>query len=404
MLKLKDYEGTVDEKVLEKIRIEAKPLEEKHIVHINSTYYGGGVAEMLNSLVPLCNDLGIRTGWRLLKGTPDFFSITKSFHNAIQGAELNLTDIKKQVYEDVNETNALISHLKDHHMIIIHDPQPLPLIKLYKKTQPWLWRCHIDLSNPNKELWEYLKGFISRFDHSVISKSSFKNRIPTPSTIIYPAIDPLSTKNKEIDDQIIDKTLQKFGIDRDKPIISQISRFDKWKDPLGVVEAFKIVRKKAACRLVLLGSMATDDPEGQEIYDKIIRVTKDEKDIHVINFENDMLVNSLQRASSVVIQKSLKEGFGLTVSEALWKKTPVVAGNVGGIPLQVKHKKTGYLVNSAKECAKAVISLLENPKMAQKMGEQGKEHVRKNFLITRQLLDHIGLYKKLLINYKTFNY
>ncbi|PIY60594.1 glycosyl transferase family 1, partial [Candidatus Woesearchaeota archaeon CG_4_10_14_0_8_um_filter_47_5] len=252
MIRLKDYAPIVGEKTLEQIRDEASALYGKQVVHINSTYYGGGVAEMLNSLVPLFNEMGIETGWRVLKGKPDFFTITKKFHNALQGDAINLSHMKKRIYQKVNQVNATFSHIKHHDCIIVHDPQPLPIIQYYRKTQPWLWRCHIDLSHPNRELWNYLSQFINRYDKVIVSKKTFMQDLDIPQEVIYPSIDPLSPKNEELRDAVIDKYLSKFGIEQDKPIVSQISRFDKWKDPVGVIRAFKQVRKRVDCRLVLL--------------------------------------------------------------------------------------------------------------------------------------------------------
>lgn len=400
MIKLKHYEKLIGKQEVKKIRKMAEPLKGKHFIHVNSTYYGGGVAEMLTSLVPLFNDIGVITGWRIIKGNPDFFTITKKFHNALQGEDINLTSIKKKVFETVNKSNAEFTHISEHDGIIIHDPQPLPFINNYTKKQPWIWRCHIDLSDPNKELWKYLKTFIMKYDATIVSRKQFKHDLKIPQYVMPPSIDPLSPKNMEISETKINKYLKKFDIPRDKPIISQISRFDKWKDPLGVVKAFNIVRKKVDSRLVLLGSMATDDPEGQEIYDQVIKETNGDEGIHVINFENNILVNAVQRASFVVVQKSIKEGFGLTVSEALWKEKPVVASNVGGISLQVKNGVNGYLVEDYEECGEAIIKLLKNPKRAEKMGKKGRGIVRDNFLITRHLQDYIKIFKKEVINYK----
>jgi trehalose synthase len=280
----------------------------------------------------------------------------------------------------------------------VHDPQPLPLINYYEKTHPWIWRCHIDASQPNKELWNYLDDFIKKYDHAIFSKKEFMQDLNIPQHIIHPSIDPLSPKNKKLTQNHINKYLKKFDIKTDKPIISQVSRFDKWKDPLGVIKTFKQIKKKVDCRLVLLGSMATDDPEGQKIHEKVLQRAKDIPDIKVICFENNILVNAVQTASDVVIQKSLKEGFGLTVTEALWKKTPVVASNVGGIPLQIKGGKNGFLINSIEECADKVVFLLKNPEKAKKMGEAGHEHVKNNFLITRHLLDYLNLLNRVIIN------
>lgn len=401
MYKLKDFEEAVGANVIKQVEEEVSPLVGKHIVHLNSTYYGGGVAEMLTSLVPLFNDIGISTGWRLLKGNPDFFTITKKFHNALQGDRIHMTNLKKKIYEKMNRMNSKFTHISHHDCIIVHDPQPLPMIKNYRKTQPWMWRCHIDISRTNREVWNYLKQFVHKYDRVIVSKNTFKrSKLKVPQEVIYPSINPLSNKNKELSESDIKKYLKKFGIDRDKPIISQISRFDKWKDPIGVIKAYKKVKKERDCRLVLLGSMAMDDPEGQKIYQGIVEMVKGDEDIHIINFENEILVNVLQRASSVVIQKSLKEGFGLTVSEAMWKGTPVVASNVGGISLQVKNDYNGYLVNSISDCASKVKHLLKHPKKAEQMGRRGHETVKKKFLITRHMLDYIHLLKKQLINYK----
>ncbi|MFQ6052421.1 MAG: glycosyltransferase, partial [Candidatus Hydrothermarchaeota archaeon] len=347
MHSLEDYREIVGDEVISKIYRKARVLYGKHILHINSTYQGGGVAEMLTSLVPLMNVIGIDVGWRILHGNPDFFSITKKFHNALQGEPINLTEIKKRIYMQTNEDFSVYTHI-DHDCVIIHDPQPLPLIKFYKKKQPWIWRCHIDLSNPNKELWEFLKNFILRYDTVVISSEKYKREdLPVEQRVIYPAIDPLSPKNIEISERVISKYLKKFNIPTDKPLITQISRFDKWKDPEGVLEVFKLVKKEVDCRLVLCGCMAADDPESLLVYEKVKRKAKrliENKDVIFTISENNILVNALQRISAVIIQKSIKEGFGLSVTEALWKGKVVVASNVGGISLQIKDGENGFLV------------------------------------------------------------
>ena len=267
MKDLDSYRTIVGDKVISEIYRRAKRLYGIRVLHINSTYYGGGVVEILSSLVPLMNSVGIEMDWRILRGTPDFFTITKKFHNALQGDPINLTEIKKRIYVQTNEEFSSYCRI-DHDCVIVHDPQPLPLIKFYKKRQPWVWRCHIDISNPNKELWEFLKGFILRYDMVVISSERYRRKdLPVEQRVIYPAIDPLSPKNMEISPEIINKYLRKFGIPTDKPLIVQISRFDKWKDPEGVIEIFKLVKEKIDCRLVLCGSMAADDPEGWMVYE-----------------------------------------------------------------------------------------------------------------------------------------
>ena len=395
------YAKIVGKKELENIHTEAEKLAGKHIICINSTYQGGGVAEILNSLVPLFDQVGIDFGWRILHGTPDFFTITKKFHNGLQGSKINLSRRKKHIYYETNQRFSTFTHVH-HDLVIVHDPQPLPLISFYKKTQPWIFRCHIDISNPNAEVWEYLKGFIQKYDHFVVSLEEYKKAdIKIPQTVIHPAIDPLTPKNKPVSENKITKYLSKFEIDRKKPIISQVSRFDPWKDPIGVVKVFEGIRRKMNCQLVLLGQFATDDPEGHKIIlslQKKVEKSSFKNDIKLLVVDNAFLVNCLQRASSVVIQKSLKEGFGLTVAEALYKGTPVVASNVGGIPLQVVNGVNGFLhePHNLRGFSDSVIKLLKEEKLRVTLGNAGKEHVRKNFLITRLMLDWINLMNKVI--------
>ena len=379
---------------------ESKPLYDKKIVHVNSTLYGGGVVEILNDLVIMMNELGIDTEWHQIKGSPEFFTTTKIIHNALQGAKKGLSSKRKRIYHEVNRRNSIFNHLEDTDCVIIHDPQPLPIIDYYKKRQPWIWRCHIDLSARDERVWKFLQKFINKYDAMIVSMDKYKQMVNLPQEIIMPSINPFSDKNKELSEKRINHYLKKYGIERDKPIITQISRFDRWKDPIGVVNAFKFIKKKFDCKLVLLGNMAQDDPEGQVIYQELMKHVENEPDIVVSTAESSLLVNTLQTISKVVIQKSIKEGFALTVSEALWKGTPVVGGNVGGIPLQIIDGKTGYLVNSVEECADRVLKLLNNPNLAEKIGNAGKEHVKKNFLMTRHLRNYVELLKKLVINYK----
>lgn len=394
------YRDIVGDKVVDQIYEEAKDLNGKHVTHINSTFMGGGVAEILNTLVPLMNEIGMQTGWRILKAANSFYGVTKEFHNALQGAHVHLSERKKKLYLQENETNSIFTHLvKSHDAIVIHDPQPLALINFYQRgNQPWIWRCHIDLSHPNPEVWGFLNQFVKKYNGMIISSERFKQKeIDLPHYIIKPSINPLTTKNKTLPAQIRAKVLKRYGVDMDKPIISQISRFDPWKDPLGVIEAYKRIKKEVDCRLVLLGNMASDDPEGPKIYHKVRTKIEQEKldVITIVNCpDNDRMVNALQTESEVVIQKSIKEGFALTVTEALWKGTPVVGGNVGGIPSQVIDGVTGYLINNPAECAKRVTHLLKNPELTRKLGRQGKERVRQNFLTTRHILDYIRLFKK----------
>ena len=399
MENLENYRKIVGDKVIGTIHKKARNLYGKHILHINSTYQGGGVAEILNSLVPLMNNVGIDAGWRILHGDPDFFTITKKFHNALQGEPMHFTERKKRLYFKANGNFSTYTHI-DHDCVIIHDPQPLPLIEFHKKRQPWIWRCHVDLSNPDNKVWEFLTSFILRYDVVILSSEDYKKSdLPVDQRIIRPAIDPLSAKNMEISEKDISKYLKKFGVITDKPLITQISRFDKWKDPAGVIDVFKLVKEKVDCRLVLCGNIATDDPEGPEIYERAKRKAKvliEKGDIIFVTdpaSSNFIFVNALQRLSSVIIQKSLKEGFGLTVTEALWKGTPVVASNVGGIPFQVIDGKTGFLLQprDTQGFADRVIEILRNPDLAREMGKRATEHIRENFLVTRLLSDHLDL-------------
>jgi len=405
---LEDYRTIVGDTIISSIYRKARTLYGKHILHINSTYQGGGVAEMLQTLVPLMNDIGIDAGWRILHGNPDFFTVTKKFHNALQGERLNFTKMKRKLYAETNENFSIYTHI-NHDCVIVHDPQPLPLIKFYKKQQPWIWRCHIDLSNPDHDLWDFMKNFLLRYDTVIVSNKLYlRSDLPTDHRIIPPAIDPLSPKNIEIIDGIIPRTLKKFGVPTDKPLITQISRFDKWKDPLGVLEIFALVKEKVDSRLILCGSMAMDDPEGLKIYEKVKEKAKPfikKGDVILITVENNLLVNILQRVSDVIIQKSVREGFGLTVTEALWKRKPVVASNIGGIPLQIEDGKNGFLLdpNDIKGFAEKIIEILKHPTLGKELGEKGRETVKEKFLITRLLSDYLDLLKTFWIYPSPYN-
>jgi len=404
MKSLDDYLPVVGEKVIRNIYQKAHRLSNKHVVHINSTGLGGGVAEILNNLVLLMNDVGIDTGWRVLLGSMDFFTLTKKFHNALQGDPINLSVNKKNLYLDTNDCFSKFTHL-NHDCIVVHDPQPLPLIKFNRKKQPWIWRCHIDITKPNKEIWNYIKPFILRYDMMIISSKRFKkDDLFLEQRVIHPSIDPLSPKNMDISDDTILKVFKKFCIPTDKPMITQVSRFDPWKDPEGVLGVFEIVKEKIDCRLVYCYNMAPDDPEGIVIYNKIKKKAKkylEKGDVLFVLGDNQILVNAIQRKSSVIIQKSIREGFGLTVTEAQWKGTPVVVSNIGGIPEQVVNNKTGFQVDpdDIAGCADKVIALLKDRKLAKEMGRQGKEFIRKNFLITRHITDYLTLLIDVLNNY-----
>lgn len=385
--RLVNYREFADEAKISEIYNKGSKLSKYHIVNINSTYYGGGVAAILRNITRLMNEIGVDVGWRAMIGSPDFFRVTKKFHNALQGDEIDFTEMKKKVFEEASEEFASFTHL-DHDLVIVHDPQPLPLITFYGKHQPWIWRCHVDLSNPDKEVWNYLKSFALAYDKTIFQMDKFAaNGFSEDYEIVRPSIDPLTTKNTEIDEDTVNKYLHKAGVDPSRPIVSQISRFDKWKDPSGVLEVYDKISEEMDCQLVMIGSMATDDPEGQAVYDRIRRKANGEEDITLIVDAHDIMVNAVQRASDVVLQKSLKEGFALTVSEALWKETPVVGSNVGGIPTQIVDGDNGYLVDPQDydETAEKVMDILSSETLQEKMGRKGRERVRKKFLITRHI-------------------
>jgi len=398
---VEDYTDIAGDEVISEIHKKARKLYDKNLTHINSTFLGGGVAEILSRLVPLMNELGVDAGWRTLHGNPAFFDITKKFHNALQSGSINLSNWKKRIYLEINEEFARYTHLS-HDCIIVHDPQPLPLIKFYRKRQPWIWRCHIDLSDPNKELWDFLKSFMLKYDMIVVSDEKFRRKdLPVDQRIVHPAIDPLSLKNLELSDKDVMKYIKKVHIPTDKPVITQVARMDTWKDPEGVLDVYNSVREKVDCRLLYCYNLAADDPEGVQIHERVQEKAKkwiDKGDILFVVGNNDVLVNAIQRFSTIIIQKSIKEGFGLSVTEALWKGKPVVASNVGGISVQIRDGNNGFLVDpkDAKNCANKIIKLLKNPNLMREMGKRAKESVRKNFLITRLLTNYLDLLSEIL--------
>jgi trehalose synthase len=390
MVQLEDYEKLVGAETIDRIRQKVAPLRGLHVVNINSTYYGGGVAELLSSMSLLMNGVGIKTGWRIIQGAPDFFSITKKMHNALQGDEINLSERKMEIYEEVIEENAIRNHLDSHNLVIIHDPQPLPMIHHYKKNGPWIWRCHIDLTSPNRELWDYLAPTIEKYDAVILSLKDYAQNLKTPQVFFMPAIDPFKIKNREMSEEEIKERIEHYQIPTDLPLVVQVSRFDPWKDPQGVIEAFKLARKEVKATLVLLGNVATDDPEGPEVYESLLKCR--EERIIILSVQDTALVNALQRKATVVLQKSLREGFGLTVAEAMWKGTPVIGGNVGGIRYQIKDGENGFLVSSPEEASKRIVELLKNPLLRERMGKKARETVRKKFLLTRYLEQYLDLF------------
>lgn len=383
-----DYEPFIGKEAVRRIKAKARPLHDLHVMHMNSTYYGGGVSQILASLTLLMNSLGIETGWRVVHGPPDFFSVTKKFHNALQGAEINLTDRKKEIYERVVYENAVRNHL-DHDVVFVHDPQPLPLITHYRKKSPWVWRCHLDLTAPNREVWNYLVPFIEKYDAIVLSCGEYRLDLKRPQVFFTPGIDPFSIVNRELSESAIDERLEHYGIPTDLPLVVQISRFDHWKDPVGVIKAFEMARKEEECTLVLVGNVATDDPEGAEVYRSLLAHRSER--VIVMSVQDGALVNALQRRAAVVLQKSLREGFGLTVSEAMWKGAAVIGGNVGGIRYQIRDGETGFLVSSVDEAAKRIVQLLRDPDLRKQLGHAARERVRENFLITRTVEQYLDL-------------
>jgi trehalose synthase len=387
---IEDYEPLVGAEVIQRICDKAAKLKGLRVANFNSTYYGGGVAEMLSSLTLLMNSLGLRTEWRVIQGTADFFSITKKMHNALQGGGIDLSKIKKDIFEQVIYENSVRNFL-DHDFIIVHDPQPLPLIEHYQKKCPWLWRCHLDLSRPEPETWKYLRRWIDKYDAVILSCSEFAQEMRPSQRVMMPAIDPFTIKNRELSEREIDERLAHYGIPTDLPLVVQVSRFDPWKDPKGVVEAFSLARKQIDARLVLLGNFATDDPEGEEIFHSLC-ASRDERVQILTSGDDTALVNALQTRAAVVLQKSLREGFGLTVAEAMWKGTPVIGGNVGGIRYQIEDGVNGFLISSVEEAAKRMVELVNDMELRDEMGRKARESVRKNFLLTRYLEQHLDLF------------
>ncbi len=396
IVRIEDYEELVGAETVERIIRKASSLRDLHVVNVNSTYYGGGVAELLGSMSILMNSVGIKTGWRVIQGSPDFFSITKKMHNALQGGEINLTERKKEIYEEVVYENVIRTHL-EHDLVIIHDPQPLPMINHYRKRGPWIWRGHVDLSRPNPELWQYFRPMVEKYDAVIFSIKEYAQELKIPQLFFMPAIDPFSIKNHRLSEEEIDERLSHYNIPTDLPLVVQVSRFDVWKDPQGVVEAFKIARQEVDCTLVLLGNVATDDPEGPEVYASLL--DSQEERLIILSVQDTALVNALQSRAAVVLQKSLREGFGLTVTEAMWKGTPVIGGNVGGIRYQIRDGVNGFLVNTVEEAAARIVQVVKGKALRQRLGEAARETVRQNFLLSRNLEQYLDLFSSFETNF-----
>ena len=392
--KLRDYEPIIGKSSLEELKILADKLSGKTVQNINSTYIGGGVAEILSRMVPFLNELGIDARWSVIKGDTEFFNITKKFHNALHGRKEMFTEEEFEYFLEINRKNAEDLEFAEH-IIFVHDPQPVALIKKRNEIgEKWIWRCHIDISNPDETVWNFIKNYVEKYDATVFSAPNFAKMLALKMFLIYPSIDPLSNKNRELTEEQINAVIEKYGIDKKKPIILQVSRFDYLKDPVGVIKAFEMVRRTMPCQLILAGGTATDDPESDKVLAEVQEIAKDNPDIHILLLppDSDIEINALQRIATVVVQKSIKEGFGLTVTEALWKGKPVVASAVGGILLQVKNKLTGLLCHSIEGAAYAIRTLLTNPEYAKWLGKNGHSHVKQNFLITRHLKDYLLLF------------
>lgn len=384
----------VGRNTLEELRLLAAKLSGKVVQNVNSTFTGGGVAEILSRMVPLLGQLGVDARWNVIKGSNDFFEVTKKLHNALHGKKEDLSERDFSIFMETSRTN-LEEFSMQGNIIFIHDPQPIALVqKKNESGAKWLWRCHIDVSRPDEAAWKFLQPFINQYDAAVFSAPAFSQPLPVRQFLIAPSIDPLSDKNKDLTSNVIAAVLTKYQIPTDKPIITQISRFDYLKDPVGLIQAFELARRSVDSRLVLAGGTATDDPESGRVLAEVQERAAGNPDIHVLLIPpgSDIEINALQRASAVIVQKSLREGFGLTVSEALWKAKPVVASAVGGIPLQVINKFTGLLSHGIEGTAYDIKRLITNPDYARKLGENGREHVRQNFLITRHLRDYLLLF------------
>jgi trehalose synthase len=394
LMQLDDYAPIIGVQEVDDLRALAGRLAGRTVQMVNSTAVGGGVAEILSRLIPLMQELGLAPRWDVITGGNDFFEITKAFHNALHGGPYESRPNDFETFLAYSEQNRRRLSF-DSEFTVIHDPQPLALIDARPPGKNhWIWRCHIDLSRPNLRVWEFLRPFVCRYDGALFSSPSFSRQLPIPQYLFFPCIDPLSDKNRELEPGQVEEVAQRFGIDTDRPVLTQISRFDRLKDPVGVIHAYQIVKRYADCQLVLAGGSATDDPEGAQVLTEVRKAAANDPDVHILDLPpwSAIEINALQRASTIVIQKSLREGFGLTVAEALWKKKPVVASAVGGIPAQVIHKHTGMLAHSVEGTAYQIRFLLSHPSLAQKLGEHGHDHVLEHFLITSNVRRYLALF------------
>ena len=390
-VRLEDYEQVVGAAEIDELRLLARHVGHLSLQNVNATPVGGGVAEILTRLVPLMNQLGVKTTWDVMKGDQAFFNVTKALHNALHGRAEDITAEMLEIYRATMRANLEEFHFTGD-VVFIHDPQPAGFIAARDQAcRRWMWRCHIDVSRPQPEAWEFLRPYVEKYDATVFSLPSFAQDLPNPQFMIAPSIDPLADKNKDLPPDQIRAVLEKYKIDPERPVLTQISRFDRLKDPLGVIAAYRLVKKRHDCQLVLAGGGANDDPEGAEVLREVREQAAGDPDLHVLFLPpfSDLVINALVRASTVVVQKSIREGFGLTVSEALWKRKPVIGGAVGGIKLQVLDGITGFLVHSPEGAAHRMAQLLADPGLCQALGENGREMVKQNFLITRHVKDYL---------------
>jgi trehalose synthase len=394
LIHLDDYRAVLGDPEVAELRALAAPLQGRTVQMVNSTAVGGGVAEILTRLVPILQELGLAIRWDVITGGNDFFEITKAFHNALHGGPYDMPPESFEVFLAYNEQNLARLQMEGE-LTVIHDPQPVALIKARRGgSGHWIWRCHIDLSRPNSTVWQFLEPWVNRYDGAIFSSPEFSRQLSIPQYLFYPTIDPLAEKNRELEPEFVRGILERFNIDPARPILTQISRFDRLKDPGGVVRAYQIVKRYFDCQLVLAGGGASDDPEGAAVLAEVQEAAAGDNDIHILDLPpwSATEINALQRGSTIIIQKSLREGFGLTVTEGLWKKKPVVASAVGGIPTQVLHKQTGLLAHSVEGTAYQIRFLLSNPAIAARLGEQGHEHVLEHFLITSSAKRYLTLF------------
>lgn len=402
---LESYRPVIGDPATDEILALAKQLKGARVLHVNATAFGGGVAEILSTLIPLMNDIGLNTDWQVIKGADEFFNVTKAMHNSLQGMYYDWTPAMRETWLNYNKLNAdLFDESYDY--VVIHDPQPAAIPTFLeertgKRDGKWVWRCHIDLTDAQVQVWDMLRPHVEKYDGAIFTLPDYvKDDLKHPQIFsVPPAIDPLSPKNSELPLETVNAILERYGVDPERPMITQISRFDPWKDPLGVIDVYRAIKREfPELQLVMIASMASDDPEGWDWYERTVRRAGEDFDIHILSNLNgvgNIEVNAFQHAARVVIQKSLREGFGLVVSEALWKGRPVVAGNVGGIPLQIVNGKTGFLVNTIEECIERVLYLLQHREEAERMGAAGVEYVRDNFLTTRYLRDYLSIFCQL---------